>query len=77
MEAINARPDSNGSAGLPRRPKGLLPSTWLGRTLRISYVDCYGSGLSNVSWSTEHFFSGLHVRVCGGDVQVRIAPEML
>jgi hypothetical protein len=40
------KPDSNGAAVLPKRtaPKGLLPSTWLERTLRISYVDCYGSG---------------------------------
>jgi hypothetical protein len=40
------RPDSNGTLALPKRsgPKGLLPSTWLERTLRVSYTDCYGSG---------------------------------
>jgi hypothetical protein len=40
------RPDSNGTPSLPKRraPKGLLPSTWLERTLRVSYVDCYGGG---------------------------------
>ena len=45
LEAM-ARPDSNGTPALPRRagPKGLLPSTWLERTLRVSYVDCYGGG---------------------------------
>jgi hypothetical protein len=39
-------PDSNGTPALPRRsgPKGLLPSTWIERTLRVSYVDCYGGG---------------------------------
>ena len=48
MEIIEAmtKPDSNGTPTLPKRsgPKGLLPSTWLERTLRISYVDCHGSG---------------------------------
>ena len=45
LEAMT-RPDSNGRPALPRRigPKGLLPSTWLERTLRVSYVDCYGGG---------------------------------
>jgi hypothetical protein len=26
------------------RPKGLLPSTWLERTLRVEYVDARGDG---------------------------------
>jgi hypothetical protein len=40
------RPDSNGTPLLPKRigPKGLLPSTWLERTLKVAYTDCYGSG---------------------------------
>ena len=40
------RPDVNGTSALPKRagPKGLLPSTWIERTLRVSYVDCYGGG---------------------------------
>jgi len=40
------RPDVNGTPTLPKRtaPKGLLPSTWLQRSLRISYVDCHGAG---------------------------------
>ena len=45
LEAMT-RPDANGTPALPKRigPKGLLPSTWLERTLRVSYVDCYGGG---------------------------------
>lgn len=45
LEAMT-RPDSNGAPALPKRagPKGLLRSTWLERTLRVSYVDCYGGG---------------------------------
>ena len=40
------RPDVNGTPSLPKRagPKGLLPSTWLERTLRVAYVDCRGAG---------------------------------
>jgi len=40
------RPDVNGTPSLPKRngPKGLLPSTWLERTLKVSYTDCYGDG---------------------------------
>ena len=36
------RPEVNGTPSLPRRsgPKGLLPSTWLDRTLRLEYVVC-------------------------------------
>jgi len=39
-------PTVDSQPSLPKRrgPKGLLPSTWLERTLRVSYVDCYGSG---------------------------------
>jgi hypothetical protein len=48
MEILDAmsRPNVNGQPSLPKRtgPKGLLPSTWLERTLRVSYVDCYGGG---------------------------------
>jgi hypothetical protein len=40
------RPDANGTPTLPKRagPKGLLPSTWLERTLKVAYTDCYGEG---------------------------------
>jgi hypothetical protein len=45
LEAMTA-PESNGTPTLPKqtRPKGLLPSTWLERTLKVEYTDCYGSG---------------------------------
>jgi hypothetical protein len=35
-------PDKNGAPALPKRanPKGLLPSTWLSRQLRLEYVVC-------------------------------------
>jgi len=42
-----ARPDVNGTPSLPKRaaPKGLLPSTWMNRTLRVAYTDCHGAGV--------------------------------
>ena len=50
LEAMT-RPDVNGTPALPKRaaPKGLLPSTWLGRSLRIEYVDAYGGGQENAA----------------------------
>jgi hypothetical protein len=46
LEAMT-RPDVNGAPALPKRaaPKGLLPSTWLQRTLQVSYVDADGMGV--------------------------------
>jgi hypothetical protein len=40
-------PDVNGTPSLPKRaaPKGLLPSTWLERTLKVAYVDVRGAGV--------------------------------
>ncbi len=45
LEAMTA-PDVNGTPSLPKRtgPKGLLPSTWLARTLKLEYVDAFGEG---------------------------------
>ncbi len=46
LEAMT-RPDANGTPALPKRsaPKGLLPSTWLERTLQVSYVGADGTGV--------------------------------
>jgi hypothetical protein len=45
LEAMT-RPDVNGAPSLPKKnaPKGLLPSTWLERTLKLEYVDSSGVG---------------------------------
>ena len=45
LDAMTA-PAVDGTPALPKRagPKGLLPSTWLERTLRVAYVDCRGAG---------------------------------
>jgi len=48
LEVMTA-PDINGQPSLPRRPgpKGLLPSTWVERTLKVSYVDECGRGVES------------------------------
>jgi hypothetical protein len=45
LEAMTA-PTVDGQPSLPKRtgPKGLLPSTWLERTLKLEYVDSFGAG---------------------------------
>jgi hypothetical protein len=47
IEAMTA-PTTDGQPSLPKRggPKGLLPSTWLERTLKLEYVDCRGMGVA-------------------------------
>jgi hypothetical protein len=47
MLDTTSKPQTNGEAPLPKRaaPKGLLPSTWLNRTLRVAYTDCHGAGV--------------------------------
>ena len=45
LEAMTA-PSVDGQPSLPKRraPSGVSPSTWLARTLKVAYTDCYGSG---------------------------------
>jgi hypothetical protein len=45
LEAMT-RPDASGAPSLPKRggPKGLLPSPWLERTLKVEYLDSHGKG---------------------------------
>jgi hypothetical protein len=45
LDAMTA-PTVDGQPSLPKRtgPKGLLPSTWLERTLKLEYVDGFGAG---------------------------------
>jgi len=64
-----AAPDSNGTpaAELPKhqRPKGLLPSTWLQRSLRVSYVDCHGAGVETSGVLLDVFPVGLILNLNG------------
>jgi len=43
MTEMMTTPSSNGEAPLPKRAsKGMLPSTWLQRELRVEYADADG-----------------------------------
>ena len=43
---IMTAPDASGHIHVKRSgPKGLLPSTWLERTLRVQYVDGFGAAV--------------------------------
>ena len=59
MEILEAmtRPDANGAPALPKRaaPKGLLPSTWLERTLQVSYVGDDGAGVETRGTLLEYY----------------------
>ena len=60
-------PDKNGKPTLPKRggPKGLLPSTWLDRTLRIEYTDCHGTGQETSGVLLDFFPTGPILNVGG------------
>jgi hypothetical protein len=65
--AYMTAPDKNGEAPLPRRagPKGLLPSTWLKRTLRVQYVDGFGAGVETSGILLDFYPAGPVLNVGG------------
>ena len=69
MEILDAmtRPDVNGAPALPKRraPKGLLPSTWLERTLKLEYVDGFGAGVEASGVLLDYFPAGPILNVEG------------
>jgi hypothetical protein len=62
-----AAPTTNGDAPLPRRggPKGMLPSTWLNRSLRVEYTDCYGTGQETSGVLLDFFPAGAVLSIKG------------
>ena len=66
LEAMT-RPDVNGTPALPKRaaPKGLLPSTWLQRTLKVAYTDCYGSGQETSGTLLDLYPAGPVLNIAG------------
>jgi hypothetical protein len=60
-------PTKDGQPSLPKRtaPKGLLPSTWLERTLRVSYVDCYGGGQETSGTLLDFYPAGSVLSIAG------------
>ena len=66
LEAMT-RPDVNGTPSLPKRtgPKGLLPSTWLERTLKLEYVDSFGAGVETSGTLLDLYPAGPVLNVAG------------
>jgi hypothetical protein len=66
LEAMT-RPDVNGTPSLPKRsaPKGLLPSTWMERTLKLEYVDAFGSGVQTSGTLLDLYPAGPILNVAG------------
>jgi hypothetical protein len=60
-------PDKNGTPSLPKRggPRGLLPSTWLERTLRVQYVDGFGVGQETSGTLLDLFPAGPVLNIKG------------
>ena len=59
LEAMTA-PTVDGTPSLPRRggPNGLLPSTWIERSLKVSYVDAFGSGVQTSGTLLDLYLAG-------------------
>jgi hypothetical protein len=68
-------PDKNGTPALPKRtgPKGLLPSTWLSRALRLEYVVC--GQLRETTGTLLDVYPAGPVLHCGGGARTLIAWE--
>jgi hypothetical protein len=59
MSELTTRPSSNGETPLTRRvPRGLLPSTWTGRTLKVEYAAADGVPTSTTRCLLECFAFG-------------------
>jgi hypothetical protein len=72
VEAMS-KPHANGHIHVKRvGPRGLLPSTWLDRTLRIEYTDCHGTGQETSGVLLDFFPTGpiLNVGGCKDDYLV-------
>jgi hypothetical protein len=76
LEAMTA-PDSNGTPALPKRtaPKGLLPSTWITRNLKVEYMDGFGAGVEANGVLLDFFPAGPVLHIDG--VKTLIAWERL
>jgi hypothetical protein len=68
VSEMTTTPSANGEAPLPRRvPRGLLPSTWTGRTLKIEYTAADGLPVTTTGALLEYFPFGPVLRSSGGE----------
>jgi hypothetical protein len=66
LEAMTA-PTVDGQPSLPKRagPKGLLPSAWITRTLKLEYVDSFGVGQATSGTLLDLFPAGPILNIGG------------
>ena len=67
LAAYMTAPTSNGDKPLPRRAgtRGLLPSTWLARTLRIEYVGASGKAQETEATLLDYCPVGMLLSIAG------------
>jgi hypothetical protein len=68
--AYMTAPSTNGDKPLPRRggPKGLMPSTWLDRTLRIEYAGAAGEMRESTATLLDLYPAGPILNIGGAKV---------
>jgi hypothetical protein len=65
-------PEKNGTPSLPRRggPRGLLPSTWIDRTLRVEYVGGAGDMRESTATLLDLFPAGPVLNIGGAKILI-------
>jgi hypothetical protein len=65
-ELARTVPSANGESPLAKRsPKGMFPSTWQGRTLKVEYIDGNGMGQSTTGTFLETYPTGPILSIAG------------
>jgi hypothetical protein len=66
-QALMTKPDVDGTPALPKRggPKGLLPSTWMQRSVQVAYVDGNGSERETRGSLLDTFPVGIVLNIAG------------
>jgi hypothetical protein len=60
-------PEKNGTPALsrPPAPRGMMPSTWLNRTLRVEYADGFGASVEARATLLDLYPAGLVLSLAG------------
>jgi hypothetical protein len=68
MSELMTKPITNGEVpGVRRTPRGLLPGTWVGHTVRVEYLDAYGEGAKTSGALSDLFGFGPVLRAATGE----------
>lgn len=71
--APTTHPEANGAPGaipMAKRggPKGLLPGTWVSRTLKVEYTDAFGNGQATTGTLLDLYPAGPVLNIAGARV---------